>query len=161
VLTLGLPFIDSLTQAAGGKVRVLAWAEHGLAPEVGYAVALLESFAFCADGAWTFIDWAQIDRGSWNGAQKTLNVVVADGRKYQFAFAAPGQLPEVFVERVNASIVFAHNLEIDGHRAVISKRRSLAKGAGQGEWRVTAAVGLDPSDPSLLAELERLRAEFE
>jgi hypothetical protein len=161
VLTIGLPFIAALTKAAGGKVKVLAWAEYGSAPDSGYIVALLDRLGFSTAGVWTFLDWAAIERGGWDGAQQKLNVVAGDGQEYGFTLAAPGHLPEVFLERVNASIVFSRHLEVGGGTAVIAKRRNPADPSDEGQWRITTSAELTPADPALLAELERLRAEFE
>ena len=60
----------------------------------------------------------------------------------------PGALPEVVRERVTASIVVQHHVELIGERGarVVARR---VEGETDLRWTVVFDAGLDPSDPQL------------
>lgn len=158
----GLPPDDfrSLTEAAGRRVRVLAWARGADGPVVGLA----DRLAVRGPEAWRFIGWHEIASGGWDAETGHLRWRLNDGVRDSLVLDDPGALPELFRERVEASIVVQERFELSrGRAAMIVARRRLDRGNGPLEWTVTRHGGtfdtaqVDQAD----AELARLRAEYD
>lgn len=159
----GLPVADyrTLTAALGERVRVLAWAAAGGGPVVGLAGAL----AIRGPEAWRFIGWHEIVSGGWDAETGLLQWRESDGVRDAIELADPGALPDLFRERVEASIVVQRRLELPrGRAAMIVARRQLGGAAGAPlEWNVTRHGGGFDTEEALQAEAElaRLRAEYD
>ena len=158
----GLPAADfrSLTEAVGRRVRVLAWARGADGPVVGLA----DRLAVRGPDAWRFIGWHEVASGGWDAETGRLRWRLIDGVRDDLVLAGPGSLPELFRERVEASIVVQERLELArGRAAMIVARRRLDDGRAPLQWTVTRHGGsFDSAQAGQAdAELARLRAEYD
>lgn len=158
----GLPAADfrSLTEAVGRRVRVLAWARGADGPVVGLA----DRLAVRGPDAWRFIGWHEVGSGGWDAATGHLRWRLTDGVRDDLVLENPGSLPDLFRERVEASIVVQERFELSrGRAAMIVARRPLDDTRAPLQWTVTRHGGsfdiaqADQAD----AELARLRAEYD
>ncbi|MBK8446050.1 MAG: hypothetical protein IPL41_04970 [Micropruina sp.] len=94
----GLPPVAfrTLNEAAGRRVRVLAWAKGVDGAVVGLAHALALP---TADG-WRFVGWHDIDTGGWNAERRRLRWRLVGGDSDEVMLDQPGSLPDLFRERV-------------------------------------------------------------
>nr|WP_300144070.1 hypothetical protein [Propionicimonas sp.] len=150
-----------LRQLAGRR-RVLASARGPRGQVLGLADALVWSDG----GTCHELGWHDIERGGWDRESATLRWTTADGRETTLPLTETGMLPDLFNERVTASIACVRNVELSGSGiAVISARRNLADNRASLLWRVTPGRGVSAeqvaADPSVALELNRLRAEYD
>ncbi|MFT3970098.1 MAG: hypothetical protein QM695_07425 [Micropruina sp.] len=158
----GLPAADfrSLAAATGRRIRVLAWA-HGVD---GPVVGLADRLAMRDADGWSFVPWHEITSGGWDSADGRLRWRLTDGADGAVLLRDPGSLPDLFRERVDASIVVQERFDLSrGRVAMIVARRPLDDGHSPLLWTVTRHGGgfdtaqIDQAD----AELARLRAEYD
>ncbi len=135
----------ALNRLVGGR-RVLASGRSPLGPVLGLTDALVYS-----DGTTCHeVPWHEVDRGGWDSLSLTET----------------GRLPDLFNERVTASIACVRTVAVAGAgTAVITARRDLADPASALIWRIAPGKGVQPeqvdADPLVALELERLRAEYD
>lgn len=152
--------LRSLSDHLGARAHVLTWARTGGGP----VVALPDRMSIRVGDSWQDQPWHDIDRGGWDEAASTLSWRDAAGAGHTLALAGPGRLPEVFNERVSASIVLQKVVDLPGRRrAVVSLRRNLGTTELPLVWRVTTDADLsDPRAAAVLAaERARLSAEYD
>ena len=144
--------------------RILAWAES----EPGHVVASPAGLSV-TDGAgrWHHVGWHEIESGGWNGETRKLTwsryaELVTEGARHGSAvLSAPGRLPEVFRERVAASIVVERFLPVSGERGVVLHgRRDLAQPDPVISWHATLGRGLSWRTPGLRAVVDQSLAEL-
>lgn len=116
--------------------------------------------------AWSHVGWHRIERGSWNGEARRLSWTSYDGVRGAASLQTPGRIPELFRERIAASIAVEEIVQVGGGRSVVvSARRDLSTPDGLLEWQTSLSQGLTWQQPGLraLAEdvLARLRAEYD
>ncbi len=155
---------DSL-RAIGRPVRVLAWAEAA----VGHVIGGPADLSVGDGGSWTHLGWHQIERGEWNAESRTLSWVLVSppavaAPRGSVELTAPARVPELFRERVAASIAVREFVPIRGDRGItVTARRDLAA-AGSVSWHATLTRGLtwgtDGVRDAADAAIERLRAEY-
>jgi len=88
------------------------------------------------------VGWHLIERGGWNDELHQLSWVQLDGRRGAIQLAEPARLPELFRERVEATIVVRRFVPLAGDRGVtVSARRDLGAGGGI-DWHTTLTRGL-------------------
>jgi hypothetical protein len=112
------------------------------------------------------IPWDAVVRGAWS--QEFLDLVVQDapgarGRQLRLRFAEPGQVPGVFRERVQWTVVASHQADLqhpDGSMgtAMLNARRSPQ--SGEVRWAVVFGAGIDPSDPGWRSAADRALADL-
>lgn len=158
----GLPSAEfrSLGEAVGGRVRVLAWARGDHGPVVGLSQAL----ALRTVDGWRFVPWHTIDSGGWNAETARLRWRLVDGASDEITLDQPGSLPELFRERVDASIAMQERFELSrGRAAIIVARRRLDDDHAPLIWS-SAQVGgtFDVAQRDQAeAQLVRLKAEYD
>ncbi len=142
--TRGIPqpvydsWASSLRAQPGRQVRVLAWAKT---PE-GFAVGSPSALSIGED-SWDHLGWHEIERGGWDGETGRLTWTRYGGEMGSVEITEPGRLPEVFRERVSASIVLEKFVPIVNNRGVvISGRRNLADGELEITWNSALGRGL-------------------
>lgn len=138
---------------------MLAW---GRGSDV-LAVGLADRLAVRQGGEWRFVAWDAIDVGGWDPATGELRWSGED-IEGSVALDEPGALPELFRERVQASIALQQVLDLGGgERAVISARRNPGRAEGDLSWRVSHPSKrlTDASRAYIEAEVSRLRAEYD
>lgn len=145
-----------------GRGRVLAWADAA----GGYCIASLASLSAGDDNGWHHVGWHEIQSGGWNAEAGTLSWLTYDGRRNEVELQRPGRLPEVFRERVAASIVVEQFVPIRGsHGVTVSGRRDLADQAAPVTWHSTLERGLTHRTPgvaeAVAAALARVRADYD
>ena len=128
--------IDELASFLGRRPRVLAWARA----DGDLVAGLLDGLAVRESGAWGFTPWDEIEHGGWDGRE--LSWRGGDGRRRTFALTAPGRLPELFHERVQASILGQWPVRWDGGSASVVLRRNPGLTDAPARWRVIASPGV-------------------
>ena len=142
----------------GRPARVLAWAADGDS-EPSYAIGAPATLSDGSVSGWRHVGWHQIEHGGWNAELRQLSWVQLDGRRGTVPLAEPGRLPELFRERVEATIVVKRVLPLAGDRgAVISARRDLG-GAGTMTWHTSLTRGLSWRTPGVQEAVDKALAE--
>ena len=167
--TRGLPaemhasWRTSLRDRDGAPTRILAWARSSDGYVVGsLAVLSLGAAEAGADGAgWRHLGWHEIEHGGWNAESRSLSWTLYGGRRGRVELADPGRLPELFRERVAASIVVERFVPIRGERGVtVTARRDLGASAAV-SWHSTLTRGLSWSGEGVAEEAARACAELQ
>ncbi len=153
--------LAGLSAALGSRVDLLAWARGS---DI-LAVATRADLAVAQEGIWQIIPWDDILQGKWQEADGALQWVLLDGHRQEVRLADAGDLPGVFMERVQASIVVQERVPVLGGSGeiLVSARRNPA-GGGQLRWMVQPVGRISLQDPEVqrvaLAETENLRREY-
>lgn len=151
----------ALMKLVGGR-RVLA---SGRSP-VGQVLGLADALAYTDGAACHEVAWHDVDRGGWDHASRMLRWTTVDGRSASLELIETGRLPDLFNERVTASIACVRTVTLaDRGTAVITARRNWADPTSALIWRVAPGKGIQSEDvlrdPLVALELERLRAEYD
>lgn len=145
-----------------GPGRPLAAAEA----LTGWCVLLDHCLALHERGSWSFTPWHLIEQGGWNDQNYELRWEVVGGRRGSARFDDPGRIPEVFRERVQASIAVQKHIPIEGTRegGTVSARRDLGDRDAPLEWRIRRGRGTDDSPENMVvleAALADLRTDWD
>lgn len=147
------------SMAPGHPVRILAWAEAADGYAVGSA-AVLSTREAAADG-WRHVGWHEIEHGGWNSETRKLSWAEYGGRRGSVELTGAGRLPELFRERIAASIVVERFVPIAGDRGVVvNGRRDLAAVAPVIAWHATLGRGLSWRTPGLRETVDEAMAEL-
>jgi hypothetical protein len=138
------------------RERVLAWAPSGSSSVVATDDALvLPQGADPERVPWDLVLRVSWEPGGFELVSQERPGARADTRQVPVPDA--GALPGVIKERVNASIVVARQVALDGERgARIVARRT--PGSSELRWSVVFDAGLDPRDPDLRAAADEALA---
>lgn len=153
--------LASLWAELGAKASILASGRGRSA----VAVALEAELAVLSDGSWERFGWHEIQHGGWDRDSRELTWVLIDGSRHRVALDEPGDVPEVFQERVGASIVTQHRLRVPDTNfvVVIAARRALTAGSPI-VWTVQPLGSTDLADERVrdfvLDATDRLAAEY-
>jgi hypothetical protein len=156
------PRLDpALTELLGGR-RPLATASSA----DGDVVGTLDRLFFADGTGWAEQPWHEIERGGWDGESGTLSWTTISGERLAIRLPEPRGVPDLFNERVTATIVATRTLDLGRHRkGVLTGRRDLSPGASGVLWTVTPGHGTSAAellgDPLVSLELERLHAEYD
>jgi hypothetical protein len=150
-----------MREVPGRTPRILAWAGEGDQLAIGSPTVLSIGGA----SGWQHVGWHEIERGGWNAELRRLSWVRLDGRRGAVDLADPGRLPELFRERVEATIVVRRFVALAGERGVtISARRPLGAG-GPLVWHTSLTRGLGWQTPGVQEAVDdalaQARAEFD
>ena len=98
--------------------------------------------------------WLLVVRGCWDPDTDVLSVTWVDGSPAgRWRLTRPGGVPDLFRERVQASIVLVEEVALDRtRRARVVLRRDLASDVVLAQTIV--GRGCDPDDPELVAATE-------
>ena len=145
-----------------GRRRVLAAGRGRQGQVLGLADALVWADAAGAHE----LAWHEVERGGWDGAARTLRWRPLDGAEVAVELTEAGLLPDLFNERVTASIACVRRVDLAGSgTATVTARRNLGDPDAALVWRVAAGPGTTPAevatDPVVARELSRLRAEYD
>ncbi|GAA1432163.1 hypothetical protein GCM10009616_20990 [Microlunatus lacustris] len=131
-------WVTSMREVVGRTPRILAWAGEGDRLAIGSPTVLSTG----GTSGWQHVGWHEIERGGWNDELRRLSWVRLDGRRGEVQLAEPGRLPELFRERVEATIVVRQFVPLAGERGVtISARRPLGASAPL-VWHTSLTRGL-------------------
>jgi hypothetical protein len=167
--TRGLPsgvhasWRSSLALRGGPSARILAWARSADGFVVGSPAVLSLGGSDPDAGVedWRHVGWHEIEHGGWNAESRSLSWTLYGGRRGRVELAEPGRLPELFRERVAASIAVERFVPIRGDRGVtVTARRDLA-GDGALSWHSSLTRGLTWSGEGVAEEAARALAEME
>jgi hypothetical protein len=157
---------SSLAAQPDRPARILAWARTS----TGYCIAGLTTLSYGDEAGWTHIGWHEIERGSWNAELRKLSWVLhaAPGKpspRGTLGLLEPGRLPELFRERISATIAIERFVPLFGERGVtISARRDLGA-SGTVAWHSTLTRGLswetDGVRDAVDQAMEQLRTEYD
>jgi hypothetical protein len=164
--TRGLPrpayaaWTAALADHPGRPARILAWARG---PD-GYVIGSPAALSW-GEQEWSDVGWHEIERGGWNAETARLSWVLYGGRRGSVGLDDPGRLPELFRERISASIAVERFVPIAGDRGVIVTARRDLGADGQISWHSTLTRGLTWQTDGVRAvadeALTRLRTEFD
>jgi hypothetical protein len=156
----------SLSAHSGPFTRILAWAES----RPGFCIASPAAFSHGNDTGWEHIGWHEIERGSWNAELRRLTWVryAAPGEapaRGSLELIKPGRMPELFRERILATIAVEKFVPLSGERGVtVTARRDLGRG-GAVSWHGTLTRGLTWQTEGVPAAvdqaMDQVRAEYE
>lgn len=153
---------QALAGIIGRRPRVLA---SGRSTE-GQVLGTEGRLVYQQDGQWCQQPWHGIERGGWDPEARMLWWSDASGAHSELELTEAKRLPDLFNERVMASIAYTAVFELATKgTAVITARRDLADSGASLIWRV--APGKDVraedvyADPLVALELERLRSEYD
>lgn len=129
-------------------------------------MGLSDRLVYRREDRWAQQAWHEVERGGWDQLAGALRWVDHQGREESLLLAEPRRLPELFNERVTASIVLQKAVELGrGRTAIVSLRRDLGAPDSPLVWRVRLGARVRQDDPevesALNAELERLRSEYD
>ena len=154
--------LASLGRHLGQRPRVLAWGRT----TDGVAVGLPDRLVYNGPEQWMDQLWHRVARGAWNRSTSTLRWSSVEGASQELTLTRPGRLPELFNERVSASIVLQRLVDLPPRgSAQITLRRDLGDPHAALMWSVLPQGRARLDEPEaqavVAAELARLRAEYD
>ena len=144
----------------GVPARILAWARA----DPGYCIGSPALLSVGDLDGWRHVGWHRVEHGGWNAENRTLSWTEYGGRRGRVTLSEPGRLPELFRERVAASIAVEQFVPVSGERGVtVTARRELTRDGGL-SWHSTLTRGLTWSTEGVAETAEQamtaLRAEY-
>lgn len=140
---------QSLRAQLGRRIAVLAL---GSGSGIQLAGTRAELAVRQASERWRLIGYHTISHGGWDQAANEFWWVERDGQSYRFGLDAPGRLPELFRERMTATVVCDQLVAEGPNQVRVIARRDLADPAAPLLWESQRLKG-QANDPAL----ERLR----
>ena len=139
---------SSLAAQPNRPARILAWASTS----TGFCIASPATLSYGDEEGWTHVGWHEIERGGWNAELHKLTWALhaAPGRSSpqgSLELVEPGRLPELFRERISATIAIERFVPLVGERGVtITARRDLGGTGGSGRLARHAHAGTELGD---------------
>ena len=151
-------WLESMQAHSGRQVRILAWART---PN-GVCIGSPSLLSYGSEPAWRHVGWHEIEHGGWNSETHQLSWATYAGRREFIELAEPGRMPELFRERVSASIVAERFVPVAGERGVtVSGRRDLAETSSAITWHQTLGRGLSWHSDEVRAVADAALAELQ
>ncbi len=152
----------SLSERTAVPVRILAWARG----EDGFVVGspALLSVGGAGEGAaqeWRHVGWHEIEHGGWNAESRSLSWTLYGGRRGRVGLTDQGRMPELFRERVAASIAVERFVPLRGERGVTVTARRELDGSGAVSWHSSLTRGLSWSTEGVAEEAARASADLQ
>jgi hypothetical protein len=157
---------SSLATQPGRPARILAWATTSR----GFCIASLATLSYGDEEDWKHVGWHEIERGAWNAELRKLtwSLHAAPGEpspRGSLELVEPGRVPELFRERIVATIAIEKFVPLVGERGVtITARRDLG-GTGAVAWHSTLTHGLNWQTAGVRAAvdqaMEQVRTEYD
>ena len=155
-----LPAAVRAAVATGSGERVLSWGRDAAADTV--VVATNRRVCAVTEEGEVRLDrpWHEVDAGTWSSELGQLTVTWVDGsRPAQWTLGASSMVPETVRERVQASVVLAHRVELGPRRTVrVVIRQDLASGALLEQ--VVPGRGVRADDPEVAAATQAALAHL-
>ncbi len=132
-----------MAEHVGRSERILAWART---PD-GFCLGSQAALSYGDAGGWQHLGWHLIQRGGWNADSNELTwTEIAERGETdspgRVALTEPGRLPELFRERVAATIAVERFFSLSGARGIIvTARRDLGR-SGAITWHSSLTRGL-------------------
>lgn len=158
---------SSLAAQPGRPARILAWARTS----TGFCIAGPAALSYEEEEEdWKHVGWHEIERGSWNAELRRLSWVLhavpgEPSPRGSLELVEPGKLPELFRERILATIAVEKFIPLVGERGVtITARRDLG-GSDAVAWHSTLTRGLSWQTDGVRAAvdqaMEQVRTEYD
>lgn len=149
----------------GREPRILAWTHA----QDGYCIGSPAALSHGTTERFEHVDWHLIEQGGWNAETRKLSWTLyadgASGRRGSVELAEPGRLPELFRERVAASIVLEQFFPFGGDQrsrgVIVSARRDLAGPGDAITWHTTLSRGLTWQTDGVRALADRVLRELQ
>lgn len=163
---MGTEVHDSLRASLAAQplahARILSWTHA----QEGFCVGTPSHLNVGDASGWKHVGWHEIERGDWNAETQALRWAEYGGRRGTAHLDPPARMPELFRERIAASIVLEKFVPVRGDKGVIiSARRNLAAPDAAVSWHRSLSQGLrwDERGVEELAEatIADLRTEYE
>ncbi len=153
---------ESLRASGRAAERILAWASTA----DGFCVGFPAVLSYGSVDGWTHVGWHEIESGGWNAETRRISWRTYEGKRGLVDLAEPARLPELFRERVAASLVVEKFISVEGKRGVtISGRRDLADRDAPITWHSTLTRGITWQTEGVQAVAERaldqVRTEYD
>lgn len=153
---------ESLRESGHRPERILAWASTG----DGFCVGFPAMLSYGNADGWTHVGWHEIESGGWNSETRRISWRTYEGKRGLVDLAEPARLPELFRERVAASLVVEKFISVEGKRGVtISGRRDLADRDAPITWHSTLTRGITWQTEGVQAvadrALDQVRTEYD
>ena len=150
--------VDDYRASTGRRDKVLAFASG---PRIEM-LAFTGHFSYrFNDQSWESVGWHEVYTGGWRADGQEMHWRLVDGHKEAFQLADEGQFPEVFRERVQASVALEQSFEVPVRGdIIISARRDLANASNEFIWHVRAVRGARLDDAETMALARRLEASL-
>ncbi len=151
----------SLGDRAERPSRILAWSRT----EDGFCIGSPAVLSW-GDVSWQHVGWHEIQHGEWNTELQQLQwSEVAEpgqpGRRGSIRLIEPGRMPELFRERIAATIAVERFVPVNGDRGVVvTARRDLAHD-GAITWRTSLTRGLTWQTPGVRDVADRATDELQ
>jgi hypothetical protein len=127
----------------------------------GFCIGGLTRLSVSDQDIWTHTPWHQIEHGEWNAETRTLRWKRLDGGRGSAVLSEPGRMPELFRERIAATIALERFVPLAGERGVIvTARRNLVDG-GSISWHTTLTRGLTWRTDGVREAADRAVAELQ
>jgi hypothetical protein len=152
---------SSLAEQPSRPGRILAWARTS----TGFCIASPATLSYGDEAGWRHVGWHEIERGRWNAELRKLTWVLhaAPGRLSphgSLELVEPGRLPELFRERISATIAIERFVPLVGDRGVtITARRDLG-GTGTVDWHGSLTRGLSWESDGVRAAVDQAMEEL-
>ncbi|MGL5406335.1 MAG: hypothetical protein ACRDAX_06055 [Propionibacteriaceae bacterium] len=139
---------DSLkAEGMHGRPRVLAWAQT----LDGVVVGLPDRLSIRRGELWEHLRWDEVINGGWDNQQGVLRWTTADGAG-SISLEEPGRVPELFRERVQASIMVNQQVDIEGSDGItVTARRNPSDTRSELSWLALPLGTTDLNDPKIRA----------
>jgi hypothetical protein len=131
----------------------------------GYCIGSPARFSYSDELDWTHLGWHEIERGTWNSETAVLSWTRHGGGRGSVPLTQPGRMPELFRERIAATIALERFVPLAGERGVtITARRNL-EDEGSISWHSTLTRGLTWHTEGVREAVDeamaRLRGEYD
>ena len=138
-----------------GRTRILAWAPGPDAYAIVSVGTLAVGSAAVGEAAeFRLLGWHEIERGGWDVERGRLTWKRYDAQAEHLELTEPGRVPEVFRERVAASIAMEKFVPLTGERGVVVTARRDLTGKTPPQWHATLTRGLRWETPGVAEAVE-------
>lgn len=148
--------------------RVLAWGPGRQEERQVCVVAVEEALVLVGADRAEAVAWHEIVQGGWDKPSARLHWQFLDGTGGQVVLDTAGELPRVFNDRVNSSIVAREVVQVGGGRVLLAGRRRGGRLGRQDPsilWTALAKGDADLTDPDtealVVERTQALRQEWE
>lgn len=152
----------SLASSGRRPDRVLAWARTA----TGFCVGSSAVLSVGTQPEWRHVGWHDIEHGGWDAATDRLRWTAYGDEQEEVELLDSGRLPELFWERVAASIAVEQYLPWRGSQGItVSGRRDLGDPGATIHWHTSLTAGLSERTPGVAEAipiaLARVREEYD
>ena len=151
--------LSELSDHLGTKAAPLAF---GLGEDT-LAVGLRHALAVRRGRDWVVMPYHELARGGWDPASSTLWWQPVDGQRDEVVLSDPGRVPELFRERMTASVVADAVVAAGADSVRVVARRDLADPSSELMWSATPVTGKPGTDAMfrlLAAAIEQVKGDY-